>query len=241
MKKTKLLFALSLASITALTGCKGSKITGEDAIKRADEINENANYGDVKAFSMTTTAKGTEDGKKVSMKSVLKYDSEKKVAYSYTKQVNDGDTTISEEYFGVSDGIYYHFDAQAKTYTMVSGLDTIVNGAWEAATTLLFAGVLTSTATAQTALLTTVKANESLADDKKSADLVAYSSGKKSMTIESVTVDNSDEKNKTTTTTYIKDNKLSKVTVKSNDYSTKTTYKYSASVKLPSTSGYTKK
>lgn len=238
MKKTKLLFALSLASITALTGCKGSKITGEDAIKRADEISENANYGDVKVFSSTTTAKGTKDGKKVSVKSVLKYDSEKKLAYSYTKQVDGGDTTISEEYFGIKDGIYYHFDVQEKTYKMVS---VAVDGAWAADTALDFATTLAALPLTQSALLTAVKTNESLADDKKSADLVAYSSGKTSMTIESVLVNKDDEKNKTTTTTYIKDNRLSKVTVKSNDFTSKTTYKYSASIKLPSTSGYTKK
>lgn len=238
MKKTKLLFALSLASITALTGCKGSKITGEDAIKRADEISENANYGDVKVFSSTTTAKGTKDGKKFSMKSVLKYDLEKKLAYSYTKQVDGGDTTISEEYFGIKDGIYYHFDVQEKTYKMVS---VAVDGAWAADTALDFATTLAALPLTQSALLTAVKTNESLADDKKSADLVAYSSGKTSMTIESVLVNKDDEKNKTTTTTYIKDNRLSKVTVKSNDFTSKTTYKYSASIKLPSTSGYTKK
>lgn len=230
MKKSKVLFALSLASLTALTGCKGSKITGEKAVNRAKEIQNAANY-DVKAFTVTTKGKD--------YKSVTKYSEEKKVAYSYTKEVKDGNTSVSESYIGVKDGVFYTFDVQAKTYSEVSGLETIVNAAWEVAAKAFLTASITAYSAQANAVLAAVISNESLADDEKSANLVAYSSGSKAMAVESTTEDS--DGNKTTTTTYIKNNLLSKVVVKSSDSTSKTTYKYSASVKLPSTSGYTKK
>jgi hypothetical protein len=234
MKKNKLLL-LALTSLTVVTGCKGSKITAEEAKNVAENIAaESAKIyaeGNL-SFTASASIEMTIEGEEGVMNTDIEYDAENKAMYAkiYTK---DATTTVEMEYYcGFKDEVFYFFDEMKKEYYSVEGEAGKLT--WAAQAENLAFPATTSTKIMGQLLVLINEENEYVK---------YYSSGEGNLYVE---CEYEEEGEKGSFVYEFKDNLVTKEIINASDsegnkMKSETTLKYKASVKLPSESGYEKK
>ena len=234
MKKNKLLL-LALTSLTVITGCKGSKITTEEAKTVIEGIStESAKIYAEGNLSFTASAKieTTIDGATGVINTDLEYDADNKALYAklYTKDAN---TTVEMEYYcGFKDNVYYFFDETKKEYYSLDG--ALGETTW-ATQAQYFTFPATTSASIMAELLVMI--------NEESEYIKYYSSGEGNLYVEG---EYEEEGNKASIVYEFKDNLVTKEIVnasddKGNKMVSEAKLKYKASVELPSENGYTKK
>lgn len=222
-------FLCALIGLASLTACSsyGSAMEYGDAKVRYQSIKD-AKVAIADEFTIET--KDEEDSY------LLVVSKTSQATYEESKVTDDGVTKTKKIWTGMKDGSYYTFtdDNGEKTYTVSS---TLAGVAFEAS----LAAMKTKGATEvglKDAYMAVVFNHEAGDEDLK--DYLFYSKGEKNLTVKeedddeiiTMTYDNNYFKS------YKKEHKNSEGKVTSK---TTTTYKTSAKVSLPSTSGYTKK
>jgi len=235
MKKTSKLLALVVTSLTVMSGCKGSKITNEEAKDVVSNIAEESAkiYAEGKlSFTAEVEMTMTIEGEESEAKTELEYDAENKALYAYV-YAKDGEETEELEYYcGLKDGVYYYFDELKEEYYTVEGNAAELAWATNESYLAFPAGVSAQILTALTGYIA--------AEDE---NVTFYSSGEGNLYVE---YKYEEDGEKVQYDYEFKDNLVTKEIIKGSDeegnkVNSKTTLKYKASVKLPSTKGYTKK
>lgn len=238
MKKTTKYLSVLLTSLAALTGCKGSPITAEEAgVIIDDMIAKNAEYAaadveDAYSFTAEVYMKETYEGESGEMDCVCKFDSENKVIY-YLNDVSSGSETEKMEFYcGLKDDQLYYFDVVEKVYSVVEDTDA-AKTAWEG-----MANYMKFPLTISSGILAQLK----IAVETEAEGYKYYSNGEGNLVTEFT--QEPQEGIEIEYTYTFKDYKITKEVIKGTaenaSLESESTIKYSASVKLPSTSGYTK-
>ena len=225
MKKMTKVLALTLTSFTLMTGCKGKEITAAEAKGVIDGISnaQDAAYDENVSWTVTTEIKGVVDGKDDKVKAIISYNAEESVIYTYS--LSEGKET--EYYYGFSADTYYIFDEVKGEYTSLGIGGSI---AWEAQKIALFVASPETIGTAYIGLFAT-------AANTEAEGYTYFSSGEGNLVVDVTEGESSASytfKNNVFTgaTENVKDDK--------NDFSSKTTVKYSSKYKLPNIKNYTK-
>lgn len=225
MKKMTKVLALTLASFTLMTGCKGKEITAAEAKGVIDGISnaQAAAYKENASWTITTESKGVIDGKEDTVKAVISYNAEESVIYTYS--LSEGKET--EVYYGYSADTYYAFDEVKGEYTSL-GFGASV--AWETSKALVFAASPEAIGSAYITLFATAASTEA-------EGFTYFSSGEGNLVVDVV------DGESTGSYTY-KNNVFTGATEEvkdeNNDYSSKVSVKYSSKYKLPDIKNYTK-
>lgn len=225
MKKMTKVLALTLTSFTLMTGCKGKEITAAEAKGVIDGISnaQAAAYDENVSWTITTEIKGVVDGKDDKVKAIISYNAEESVIYTYS--LSEGKET--EYYYGFSADTYYTFNEVKGEYT---SLDFGGSIAWEAQKIASFVASPEVLGSAYIILFAT-------AANTEAEGYTYFSSGEGNLVVDVTEGESSASytfKNNVLTGAIenVKDDK--------NDFSSKTTVKYSSKYKLPNIKNYTK-
>ena len=225
MKKMTKVLALTLASFTLMTGCKGKEITASEAKGVIDGISnaQAAAYDENASWTVATEIKGVVDGKEDTVKAVISYNAEESVIYTYS--LSEGKET--EVYYGYSADTYYAFDEVKGEYTSL-GIGASI--AWEAQKIALFVASPEVLGTAYIALFATAASTEA-------EGYTYFSSGEGNLVVD---VTEGESSASYTFKNNVLTGAIENVKDENNDFSSKTTVKYSSKYKLPNIKNYTK-
>lgn len=175
MRKLTKYLAISLTSLTVLTGCKGSKIEGEEAKSVITDLQKNFKRT-YDSYDFSIEAKEDDEGVKTTVSTKLKYDKEDDIYYLYNEAKNNNGSNKQEFYIGKIDGKRYILDMINKEYEEV-GIAEL------ALLTASFTAALTEMTTNCDLLFVTCLSY--IDNPSESVERTFYSNGEGNLTIES--------------------------------------------------------